>query len=182
MARAPSARALDMKELRRGGVEGEGGLVVGAAASWARGAAPVRDGEGVLRLGSRLSVACEESGQQAVGLRGEGVNCQKPAARRGELEGAGADAFTADRGGYLQGAGTGVVVDALVNKDAARQLVRESGGRCSRPGVAGGRRAWRKSAGRLKRSCLRVERRGHQRRRCARLQWPKRGQVHWLRP
>ena len=121
MARTPSARAFATKALRRGGGgESEEGLAVEEAARRADGAVPVRDGEGVLDLGGGLSVASKEAGQQAVGLRGESIDGEGPAAGGRELMGALADPVAAGRTGDGECSGPGMVVDALVDEDAPR--------------------------------------------------------------
>jgi len=102
------------------GGESEEGLAVEEAARRADGAVPVRDGEGVLDLGGGLSVASKEAGQQAVGLRGESIDGEGPAAGGRELMGALADPVAAGRTGDGECSGPGMVVDALVDEDAPR--------------------------------------------------------------
>ena len=66
----------------------------------------VTDGEGVLGFGGGLGVAREEAREEAVGLRGEGVDGEAPAQALSELEGLLTEQGAADGPGYLEGAVT----------------------------------------------------------------------------
>ncbi len=90
----PVRACLGHKGIQQGrGREGEEYFVVVTTAGWAGGDGPVRHREGILSFGSRFRIPSEETGQQAVRGRGEGVDGQSPTARLrcGQGQGALAD-------------------------------------------------------------------------------------------
>jgi hypothetical protein len=88
-------------------------------AMWAMGERPVGDGESVLGLGARLSVAGKEAWSKGIGLRSKGVDGDGPADGLSKACHLFSDKRRANRAGYVEGAGTGEVVDAFLNKSAA---------------------------------------------------------------
>ena len=92
------------------------------AACGARREGPVGDREDILDLSIWLRVAGVEARQEAVGLRGERVDRQSPAAGGREFERAGPDSRAADRPSNLESTSPRVVVDALGDKDTAGRV------------------------------------------------------------
>ena len=83
---------------------------------------PVWGREGIIDRSMRLRVAGVEAGQEAVRLRGESIDRQSPAAGGREFERAGPDAGAADWSSDLERTSARVVVDALVDEDAAGRV------------------------------------------------------------
>jgi hypothetical protein len=91
-------------------------------AVWATGKRPVGNGEGVLDLSARLSVASEEAGSEGIGLGSEGIDGDGPADSPGQAVHLFSEKRGANRAGDVEGAGTGEVINAFLYESAAGRM------------------------------------------------------------